>query len=202
MSVPRIGYAHAAALAIMLAEGTAVHARWLAERPEQYGDDVRRLVELGLFVPGPAYARALEVRALLRAELDAALAGRVRALVVPTLPVPAVVHGERHVIVGGARESVAVAVWRLVHPFNVTGHPALQVPAGFTAEGLPVGMQLAGARFDEATILGIGAASEAATGWHRRRPALDGEPPVSEADAPGPGGPAGGGAGRARTPSR
>jgi aspartyl-tRNA(Asn)/glutamyl-tRNA(Gln) amidotransferase subunit A len=172
VSLPRIAYAHAAALAIRLAEGTAVHARWLAERADDYAEDVRFLIELGLFVPGPGYARALEARALLRDELDARLAGRVRALVVPTLPIPAVLHGERHVTIGGVRESVAAAVWRLAHPFNLTGHPALQVPAGFTAAGLPVGMQIVGARFDETTVLGIGAAYEAATEWHRRRPEL------------------------------
>jgi aspartyl-tRNA(Asn)/glutamyl-tRNA(Gln) amidotransferase subunit A len=170
VSLPWVGDAHAAALAIMLAEGTAVHARWLRERPQDYGEDVRLLVELGLFVPGPAYVRAREARVRLRAELDATLAGGVGALVVPTLPVPAVRHGERHVTVGGATESLGVAVWRLTHPFNVTGHPALQVPVGFTAGGLPVGMQIVGARFDEATVLRIGAAYEAATEWHRRRP--------------------------------
>jgi aspartyl-tRNA(Asn)/glutamyl-tRNA(Gln) amidotransferase subunit A len=170
VSLPRIGYAHAAALAIMLTEGTAVHAGRLATKAADY---VRMLVELGLFVPGPAYVRALEVRALLRHELDACLAGRVRALVVPTLPVAAIRHGERRVTIGGATESVAVAVWRLTHPFNVTGHPALQVPAGFTPAGLPVGMQIVGARFDEATVFRVGAAYEAATDWHRRSPPLD-----------------------------
>jgi len=59
VSLPRIGYAHAAALAIMLTEGTAVHVGRLATRAAEYGDDVRVLVELGLFVPGPAYVRAL-----------------------------------------------------------------------------------------------------------------------------------------------
>ncbi len=173
VSLPRVGYAHAAALAIMLAEGTAVHARWLRERPDDYGEDVRSLIELGLFVPGPAYVRAREAAALLRAELDAALAGRVRALVVPTLPVPAVRHGERLVTIGATTESLGVAVWRLTHPFNVTGHPALQVPVGFTPGGLPIGMQVVGARFDEATILRVGAAYEAETEWYRRQPLLD-----------------------------
>lgn len=173
VSLPRIGYAHATALAIMLAEGTAVHVRRLATRADEYGEDVRLLIELGLFVPGPAYVRALDARLLLRAELDACLAGRVRALVAPTLPLAAVRHGERRVTLGGETESLAVAVWRLTHPFNVTGHPALQVPVGFTPEGLPVGMQIVGARDDEATVLGLGAAYEAETDWPRRSPPLD-----------------------------
>lgn len=171
--LPHIAYAHPAALAILLAEGTARHARWLRTRAGEYADDVRRMIELGLFVTGPDYVRALRVRARLRAEVDAALAGRVRALLVPTVPVPAVRHGESRVRVGTGTESVHAAVWRLVHPFNVTGHPALQLPVGFTGDGLPAGMQIVGARGDEATVLRIGAAYEAEAGWHRRAPPLD-----------------------------
>ncbi|MBI3456845.1 MAG: hypothetical protein HY002_13800 [Candidatus Rokubacteria bacterium] len=65
-----------------------------------------------------------------------------------------------------------VGFWRLeaCSPFNLTGHPALQVPDRFTPDGLPVGMQIGGARFEEATILRIGAAYEAETGWPRGRP--------------------------------
>lgn len=170
--LPRIAYAHPAALAILLAEGTAFHARWLRTRADEYGDDVRLMIELGLFVSGLDYVRALRARVRLRAELDAVLARRVRALVVPTVPVPAVRHGEGRVRVGADTESVHAAVWRLVHPFNVTGHPVLQVPVGFTAGGLPAGMQVVGARGDEATVLRVGAAYEADQGWHRRVPPL------------------------------
>jgi aspartyl-tRNA(Asn)/glutamyl-tRNA(Gln) amidotransferase subunit A len=53
---------------------------------------------------------------------------------------------------------------------NLTGHPALSILAGFTPEGLPVGLQLTGRMFDEGTILRLGHAFEAATEWHRRRP--------------------------------
>jgi aspartyl-tRNA(Asn)/glutamyl-tRNA(Gln) amidotransferase subunit A len=104
VSLPWVGDAHAAASGDHARRGTAVHARWLRERPQDYGEDVRLLVELGLFVPGPAYVRAREARVRLRAELDATLAGGVAALVVPTLLVPAVRHGVRHVTVGGATD--------------------------------------------------------------------------------------------------
>jgi aspartyl-tRNA(Asn)/glutamyl-tRNA(Gln) amidotransferase subunit A len=170
--LPGIAHAHPAALAIMLAEGTAGHRPWLRTRAHEYADDVRLMVELGLFVPAPDYVRALAVREALRAEVDAALAGRVHALVVPSVPVPAVRHGESRIRVGAVTESVPAAVWRLTHPFNLTGHPALQVPVGFTADGLPAGMQIVGARLDEATIVRIGAAYEAEAGWHRRLPPL------------------------------
>jgi Asp-tRNA(Asn)/Glu-tRNA(Gln) amidotransferase A subunit family amidase len=57
-------------------------------------------------------------------------------------------------------------------PFNATHPPALSVPCGFTRAGLPVGMQLAGRPFDEATVLRVGHAYEQATEWHLRSPAL------------------------------
>ena len=57
-------------------------------------------------------------------------------------------------------------------PFNVLGLPALSLPCGFTADGLPIGLQIVGHAFDEAGILGIAQAYEQATDWHRRRPPL------------------------------
>ena len=61
--------------------------------------------------------------------------------------------------------------WGTRH-FNLSGHPALVLPCGFTTAGLPVGMQLAGRYFDEATLFRIAHAYEQSTPWHRRRPIL------------------------------
>jgi aspartyl-tRNA(Asn)/glutamyl-tRNA(Gln) amidotransferase subunit A len=58
----------------------------------------------------------------------------------------------------------------LTSPANVTGHPALNVCCGFTKAGLPIGLQLIGRRFDEATLLRMGDAYERATPWRGRRP--------------------------------
>jgi aspartyl-tRNA(Asn)/glutamyl-tRNA(Gln) amidotransferase subunit A len=55
-------------------------------------------------------------------------------------------------------------------PFNVSGLPALALPCGFTRDGLPISLQLAGRPFDETTVLRAGHAYEHATEWHRRRP--------------------------------
>ena len=58
-------------------------------------------------------------------------------------------------------------------PFNVTGLPAMSVCCGFSSEGLPIGIQIVGASFDEARIFQVGYAYEQAAGWYRRHPQLD-----------------------------
>jgi aspartyl-tRNA(Asn)/glutamyl-tRNA(Gln) amidotransferase subunit A len=58
-------------------------------------------------------------------------------------------------------------------PFNVTGNPAMSIPTGFSASGLPLSMQIVGRAFDEPTVFGIGAAFEAATKLHERRPSFE-----------------------------
>jgi aspartyl-tRNA(Asn)/glutamyl-tRNA(Gln) amidotransferase subunit A len=62
--------------------------------------------------------------------------------------------------------------------FNAYGIPAISVPCGFTAAGLPVGLMIAGPRFSEGRVLALARAYEAATDWHRRRPALTPDTPV------------------------
>ena len=71
---------------------------------------------------------------------------------------------------GGVEESTLFALSRCTIPFNLSGMPALSVPCGFTAEGLPVGMQIAARPFDEASALHLGHAYERATPWHRMAP--------------------------------
>ena len=57
-------------------------------------------------------------------------------------------------------------------PFNVTGSPAMAVPAGFSKEGLPLGIQIVAAPYNEAAVYRVGAAYEAATSWTAKRPVL------------------------------
>ncbi len=60
----------------------------------------------------------------------------------------------------------------LTLPFNLTGQPAVSIPCGFTPEGLPVGLQLVGRPWDEATLFRAAAAYESLTDWHTRKPAI------------------------------
>ncbi|MCI0370047.1 MAG: hypothetical protein L0214_01385 [candidate division NC10 bacterium] len=67
-------------------------------------------------------------------------------------------------------ETLTAALPRLTRAFNLTGTPALSVPCGFTTGGLPIGLQIAGRAFDEATVLRVGSAYEQASGFRGRRP--------------------------------
>jgi aspartyl-tRNA(Asn)/glutamyl-tRNA(Gln) amidotransferase subunit A len=96
---------------------------------------------------------------------------KVDILLTPTTPVTAVRIGQDSVRYGGLQESVTAAMLRCTAPFNATHLPALSLPCGFNQAGHPIGLQLAGRSFDEATVLRVGHAYEQATGWHLRAPA-------------------------------
>lgn len=95
-------------------------------------------------------------------------------LLTPTMPVPAFAHGLLGpVSVDGHDVEASARSW-FTCPFNLTGQPAATVPAGWTAGGLPVGLQIAGRRLDDALVLRACAAYEAAAPWADRWPAQDG----------------------------
>lgn len=154
----------AAAWTIILAEGFAIHQENLRTRPHDFGRTVRERMSIGAFVTGGDYVQAQRIRGKLIAEMNAAIAG-FDAILCATA--------------AGAPPSLATVddgPWRKSHPitapFNLTGHPALALPCGFSASDLPLSMQLVGKAFDEATILRIGHAYEQATGWWMRQAVL------------------------------
>jgi aspartyl-tRNA(Asn)/glutamyl-tRNA(Gln) amidotransferase subunit A len=156
---------------IALAEARHFHERagYFPARAADYGEDVRKRLEMGGEVRATDYLEALQVCRRARAEFDAALAG-VDAILAPTVPVSAPRIGESRVLIGGQEESVRSALLRLNRPPNLTGLPAISIPCGFTRAGLPVGLQLIGRAFDEAMLLRIACAYELAHDWRARRP--------------------------------
>jgi aspartyl-tRNA(Asn)/glutamyl-tRNA(Gln) amidotransferase subunit A len=76
--------------------------------------------------------------------------------------------------IDGHPHPVRASLVRYTRPFNVSGHPAASVPCGFTPDGLPIGMQVIGRSFDEATVLRVADAYQRVTDWHTRRPPLGG----------------------------
>lgn len=93
-------------------------------------------------------------------------------LLTPTLPVPAFEHGLQGPAAIDGREVDAFYWLSFTFPFNFTGQPAATVPAGFTDDGLPVGLQIVGRRMDDALVLRASAAFEAAAPWRDRWPPI------------------------------
>jgi aspartyl-tRNA(Asn)/glutamyl-tRNA(Gln) amidotransferase subunit A len=90
-------------------------------------------------------------------------------LITPTTPVPPATIAELLEDMESLR-SKEMAMLRNTRPFNAFGLPTISVPCGFTKKGLPIGMQITGARWAEATILRAAHIYEQHTGWHARRP--------------------------------
>jgi aspartyl-tRNA(Asn)/glutamyl-tRNA(Gln) amidotransferase subunit A len=172
VAIPDIDLALVAEFAIVLPEASAIHQNSLRRQASDYGEDTRLLLEAGELYLATHYLKAQRVRALVKDGLRRAFQG-LDGLLTPTLPHPAA-RSDQPSLRGpsGADEAVINAYVRTCCPFNLSGLPALSVPCGLTRAGLPVGLQIVGRPFDEATVLRIGQAYESATDWHARKPPL------------------------------
>ena len=146
---------------ILGTEAYAVHEERLKTTPEKFGEEVRERLMDGERPKAYRYANARRRGMLATDEFDFALEG-VDVILTPTLPIAATEIDQREVKMGDYGELVRSALTRLTGPTDLTGHPSLSVPCGETAMGLPVGLQLIGRRFDEATLYRFGHAYEEA----------------------------------------
>ncbi len=135
-----------------------------------FGAEVKRRVMLGTYALSAGYydayyGKAQKVRTLVQRDFQQAFE-RVDVLVAPTTPGVAFKMGERE----DPLQMYLNDVFTI--PVNLAGLPGLSIPAGFTQTGLPIGLQIIGRPFDEATILRTAKAHEAATPWHGKKPEL------------------------------
>jgi aspartyl-tRNA(Asn)/glutamyl-tRNA(Gln) amidotransferase subunit A len=159
---------------IARSECSAVHARLIRGEPHALQPAVRARMEIGFQVSAYEYLQATRLRAqLARGFIRDVFAGGVHLLAMPTIPEPA--PALEAVKAGSIAEIVRRMgrFSRLTRPWNGLGLPALSVPCGFSGGGLPIGLQLVGRPFDEATVLRAGHAYEQAAGWWRHRPSLE-----------------------------
>ena len=147
-------------LHIVMAEAAEYHAATLEAVPEKYVPAVRTRLEMGRYVLGEDYVRAMRGREALRQAVDAALAGA-DALLLPTLAITAPPLGANSVDVGGIKEPVRGITLRLTQTFNITGHPAMSIPMGLSPDGLPCGCQIVGRHGATRQLLRIALACEA-----------------------------------------
>jgi aspartyl-tRNA(Asn)/glutamyl-tRNA(Gln) amidotransferase subunit A len=149
--------------------GDDLRAMYARTRARGFGAEVKRRIMLGTYVLSAGYydayyLKAQQVRTLIRRDYEEAFA-RVDVVAMPTSPTPAFRIGER---VSDPLQMYLGDVFTV--SANLAGLPAISVPCGFTAAGLPIGMQLTGRPFDEGTILRISDAYERDTNWWRKGP--------------------------------
>ncbi len=142
---------------------------WFPQHSDLYSELLRTRLTEGQQIPAVDYLNALHERRLFSSSLRSIMQ-RVDAFVLPTLPIPAIPSelAGTEILIDGVSENATTAYLRLTMPFNLSGLPALSCPCGFSAAGLPIGLQIVGKSFEEATVLRIAHAYQQLTDWHRR----------------------------------
>ena len=153
----------------------AYHTPWITKTPELYQEATRNLIQGASKANAATYAQARHQVDVVRREIRKVFA-TVDVLITPTQrgvaqpivpPQPAPAAGR-----GGAPPGAAGGGLINTAAFDIYGLPTISVPCGFSASGLPIGLQISGNHFAESTVLALAHAYERATEWHMRRPPL------------------------------
>jgi aspartyl-tRNA(Asn)/glutamyl-tRNA(Gln) amidotransferase subunit A len=151
---------------ILTSEAFAAHENWMRERPQDYGALARERLMAGAFVRAADYVNATRLRRKMTDAFHALFSGIDVAVTASSMDPACRIDDPKAIESTYARQARA--------PFNVTGSPALSVPAGFSKAGLPLGIQIVGKPFSEALIYRVAHAYEQATQWVTRHPKLEG----------------------------
>src|SRR5699024_3370441 len=170
VKIPALQYAEWAELITSLSEASAIHHTDLKNRPDDFGNDIRMLFELGELPTAVEYLQAQQVRRQLKQDFNKAFE-EVDVLAAPTLPVLPNDIGDDFADINGEKVDLINNIIRFMGPENLTGLPALTVPCGLS-DGLPVGLQLIGPAFRETTILNAGYAVEQTNPLQGQKPIL------------------------------
>ena len=142
---------------------------YMLSREEGFGPEVKRRIMLGTYALSAGYydayyLKAQRVRMLIKRDFDAAFQ-RCDAILTPTAPTTAFKIGEK---IADPLQMYLSDIYTI--SVNLAGLPALSLPCGFDGDGMPIGLQIIGKHFDEATVLRVAYAYEQATEWHKKKP--------------------------------
>lgn len=169
LSLTGLDQAVNALVLINLAEPASLHAAWLADRPQEYGADVRKLLQAGLAITAVEYLQAQRFRTGLRMQLLQHL-NHVDVILVPTLPFTAPHKGLEAIQMGDHEESVLTGNMRYNALASLSALPAISQPAGFDREGMPIGMQLIGRDGAERQLLAFARCFQREHDYHVQTP--------------------------------
>ena len=172
VSIPLVENAGAVSKCITDMDGAAVHYERLKTRVAEYDHNTRVRLLTAILTPAQAYYKSQKVRTMIR-EAVLEILEEVDVIVLPTSPTGAPLLPEEAGIKSqeDARSRIA-GVRNFTGAFNVAGVPALSIPCGFTADGLPLSLQLVGKPMSEGLLFRVAHAYQQATDWHQRRPPL------------------------------
>ena len=173
LNLPSAEAGHEVTLTLLTAEAGQFHQQRLAARREDYGVDVRELLENGLSLSATDYVKAVRVREIVKREFVGAFE-EVDCILSPTAPIPAPLRSTHDLSGGSESNRIRPRLTRNTRLINLLGLPSISVPCGFaqvadsdSKEGLPVGLQITGPWWSEKTLLQIAHAYERATPWHK-----------------------------------
>jgi aspartyl-tRNA(Asn)/glutamyl-tRNA(Gln) amidotransferase subunit A len=164
VEIPHIKYAQTANQVIMMSEAYSFHEANLKTRRHDYGNLVRNRFLLGGLLSASDYNQALRMRRVIKDEMAEAL-HQADVLVTPT-------YASAAPQIEGYAGATTLTQPSFTGPFNVSGLPAVSTPSGLSDSGLPMGLQIVGRPFDEATALRVAHSYEQATRFIDRRPPL------------------------------
>ena len=178
VTIPHLDLVPAVQMASSRSESTTDHDVYLRTRPRDYSSSLLYGNIAGLLIPAKVFIQAQRVRRLICQEFEQALE-KVDVIIAPTVPVPAPTieectkgylerDGRRIPLLDKRGNYLMLSTI----PFNVTGLPSMTVPCGFSALGLPIGMQIVGGLFREETVIQVAHSYERKAGWYKRRPPL------------------------------
>ncbi|HVO59893.1 MAG TPA: amidase [Terriglobales bacterium] len=155
---------------LQAAESYASHADWVAKSPGLYDPETLRRIRAGEKFTAADQVRLSEELADERRKI-ASVFEQVDLLITPTVPVPAPAISPLKEKPDTLRPTELLLL-RNTRPFNVWGLPAISIPCGFTATGLPIGLQIAGPHWGDSLVLSLAHAFQQVTEWHKRKPSL------------------------------
>ena len=158
VDLPDMAAINAVGRIILMSEASALFEKHLHQR-DQFGDDVRTLLDQGRFLSAADYINAQRLRRGMQRDFAHAVR-EVDALLTPTAPTGAPRIGAATINIDGHEEDARMASTRLVRAMNVLSVPALSIPAGMTPEGLPIGLQIVARPFAEKLLLQVACALE------------------------------------------
>ena len=157
-------------LTVASVEAYAFHRPYFTRTPELYQDMTRQRLQHAAGIAAADYVSARREMERLRRQADSAFAS-VDLLVTPTTAI-APISIESGFLDPPLPPNGTPVEFRNTHMFDVLGLPAISVPCGFTRDGMPIGLQIAGPRFGESRVLALAHAYQQMTDWHTRSPAV------------------------------